>query len=54
MFSINFNEKSENVFTKIKIEWNRLPLELRKAESVNIFKIKLKTLLFLEAFKDIQ
>ena len=50
MFHTELDSKKETIFTKIKIEWNKLPLELRKEESVNIFKTKLKTLLFKEAF----
>ena len=30
--------------------WNSLPLELRNVDSINVFKSKLKTLLFREAF----
>ena len=30
--------------------WNSLPLELRNVDSINVFKSKLKTLLFGEAF----
>ena len=42
--------KKDSVFDKIIIEWNALPLHIRNTASVNIFKVKLKTFLFKNAF----
>ena len=47
MFAIDGRElKNQRLLTLIKIEWNNLPLELRKITTTNIFKSKLKTHLF--------
>ena len=47
MFVIDGNElKSRRLSTLIKLEWNSLPLHLRKITTKCLFKSKLKTLLF--------
>ena len=43
--------KKDSIFTKIKTEWNKLSLQIRKLTSITLFKSKLKTFLFNEAFR---
>lgn len=42
--------KKNSLISGIKLEWNNLPIDIRKEYSKNIFKIKLKTYLFKKAF----
>ena len=49
MFQINANQNSQKtLFMLIKIEWNKLPLQIRKLSTVGLFKARLKTHLFSE------
>ena len=43
-------DKTKNLISGIKVEWNNLPLNMRKEESLVAFKIKLKTYLFKIAY----
>ena len=43
--------KKRCLISGIKIEWNSLPLDIRKEQSKVIFKVKLKTFLFKNAFE---
>ena len=38
--------KKNDLFVKIKTEWNSLPLQIRECTSLTVFKKKLKTELF--------
>ena len=47
MFSTTTQElKKNDLFVKIKTEWNSLPLQIRECTSLTVFKKKLKTELF--------
>ena len=49
MFDENLNtRKSKNLVSKMKITWNSLPYDIRKLDSISLFKIKLKTKLLSE------
>ena len=49
MFEVNLNShKSNSLLERMKISWNSLPYELRKLESIFLFKAKLKCKLLLE------
>ena len=49
MFKISTSENlSRTLNASIKIEWNRLPLRLRKCDTIELFKSRLKTHLFCE------
>ena len=49
MFHADLNtHKANNLMAKITITWNTLPYDLRKLESVSLFKSKLKTKLLSE------
>ena len=43
--------KKTSLISGIKIEWNSLPLEIRNEQYKSIFKIKLKTFMFKQAFE---
>ena len=42
--------KVKNILSGIRIEWNNLPVTMRKEESLTLFKIQLKTWLFKKAY----
>ena len=46
-------QKSSNLISKMIVEWNKLPLSLRKLESFDVFKTNLKTFYFKKAFKEL-
>ena len=53
MFETNLHDyKNNNILSKMKINWNKLPLSLRREKSIHPFKKNLKTFLFKEAYKD--
>ena len=45
--------RQKTIKTKLILDWNDLPYEMRKETSIEIFKSKLKTYYFRKAFKDI-
>ena len=51
--SVNANSKLRRRRPSVFLPevWNKLPLELRSVESVDLFKSKLKTRLFVEVFE---
>ena len=51
MFKVEI-QKRDTIYSKIKSEWNKLPLNLRQNENLNSFKIGLKTYLFNQAFEE--
>ena len=51
MFEVKL-QKKDSIYYKIKSEWNRLPYETRQITSISLFKSKLKTLFFNEAFSN--
>ena len=51
MFEVKL-QKKDSIYYKIKSEWNRLPYEIRQITSISLFKSKLKTLFFNEAFSN--
>ena len=53
MFDNKIPNGKEHFMYKIKKEWNNLPLEIRRCQTISIFKTKLKTHFFKIAFDDI-
>jgi hypothetical protein len=54
MFDINLDQqKKTTIYTSLIIEWNSLPLEIRKITQLERFKVQLKTYYFREAFADL-
>ena len=48
MFHVTLHEnKKPGLFSKIKLQWNLLPLELRKCDNLELFKKKLKSHYFI-------
>ena len=47
---VTFGERRFSVVAPM--EWNRLPLDIRASTSVDVFKRKLKTFLFIKAYSD--
>ena len=43
--------KKKTIIAGIKVEWNNLPKEIRREQSLAVFKSRLKTLLFRKAFE---
>ena len=43
------DRKTKSLISAIRVEWNKLPIMLRKDDCLTTFKIKLKTKLFKEA-----
>jgi hypothetical protein len=53
MMQINLNQQKKNIiYTKIILNWNKLPQTIRNITSLNTFKSELKTHFFKIAFKD--
>ena len=51
MFQTELSDyKTKNILSGIKIEWNKLPIEIRKQDSLDKFKKQLKTFLYKVAF----
>ena len=46
-------QKSSNIISKMMVEWNKLPLDLRKLERFDVFKTNLKTFYFKKAFGEL-
>ena len=53
MIQISLAQRKKNdIYTKIILEWNNLPLELRRIQDIETFKVKLKTHFFRIAFAE--
>ena len=46
----NEQAKKNTIQTKLIVEWNRLPINIRQITSIQSFKTELKTFYFKEAF----
>ena len=54
MFHINLDQqKKTSIYTRLILEWNKLPIELRTTTQLNRFEIQLKTHYFRTAFADL-
>ena len=54
MFDVDVQQrKIGSVITKIMVEWNSLPLNIRNLKEITVFKSHLKTHLFKMAFSDL-
>ena len=52
MFDAAMNDyRTENIIAGLKLEWNKLPLTMKKEKSLSLFKKQLKTYLYRVAFK---